>query len=440
VFDEKTAGTARLDRPGAHEVHALRVTVTRGPDRGASAVVDQRGVIVGRSGGAGLRLTDRAVSSFHVELAAHPGGLVVRDLSSHNGTFYAGARVASAIVPPRAVLELGESTLEAEPQAGIAPSEDETGVFGTLRCASPAMRTVFARLERLAPTELSILVEGPRGAGKEMVARAVHAASGRAKGPFVVLDGASLPASLAESALFGSAESPGVFEVADGGTLFLEEPADLPAATQRKLLAALETRAVTRTDSTAPRPVHVRVLSSSRTDLRERVNGATFDEDLYLRLAQARVVLTPLRDRPEDVPSLVQHFLKSMPAGVEGARTIARDALEELAHREWGGNVRELKSVVERASLLSRGPTMTRDDLAFERLLAVERERSSPAPLVDIEPFKDAKRTLIDEFERDYLKALLLRTGDNLSRASAISGVERHHLRNLFRKHALWEK
>src|SRR5271167_3732193 len=124
-MDEKTGGTHRLNRPGTPNVQALRVTVTRGPDRGASAVVDRRGVIVGRSGGAGLRLTDIAVSSFHVELTARADGLLVRDLSSHNGTFFAGARLASAIVPPDSVLEVGASTLKVELQAGVAPAEDE---------------------------------------------------------------------------------------------------------------------------------------------------------------------------------------------------------------------------------------------------------------------------------------------------------------------------
>ena len=137
---------------------------------------------------------------------------------------------------------------------------------------------------------------------------------------------------------------------------------------------------------------------------------------------------------------LTYHFLQSLPPDVEGARTIARDALDELKRREYRGNVRELKNTVERASLLARGPTITVGDLAFERLLVAERERGASRDLSDIAPFKEAKRTLVDEFERDYLKALLLRAGDNLSRASAVSGIERHYLRDLLRKHALYDK
>ena len=193
-----------------------------------------------------------------------------------------------------------------------------------------------------------------------------------------------------------------------------------------------------RVGASQTRPVRARVLASSRRDLREQVNDGAFSEGLYTRLAQARVVLPPLSERPEDVAVLAQHFLASLPPDVEGARAIARDALEELSRREYRGNVRELRSTVERASLLARGQTITTGDLAFERLLSAERERSAGTEPDAIEPFKDAKRTLVDEFEREYLRALLLRVGDNLSHASAISGIERHHLRNLLRKHALW--
>jgi DNA-binding NtrC family response regulator len=310
------------------------------------------------------------------------------------------------------------------------------------------MRTLFARLARIAPTELSVLLEGPAGTGKELAARAIHEASSRAKGPFVVVDCATIPSELTESVLFGhepevgtEGRSTGVFDAADGGTLLLKEPGDLATDLQPKLLRVLETREVTSAGAArGSRPIRVRVLASTRQDLRERVNTATFREDLYLRLAQARAVLPPLGARTEDISPLAQHFLRSLPVGVEGARDVARDALEELTRREYPGNVRELRNTVERASLLAKGPTITTGDLAFERLLSAERERATRTESVELEPFKDAKRSLVDEFERDYLKALLLRTGDNLSRASAISGVERHHLRNLFRKHALWEK
>jgi DNA-binding NtrC family response regulator len=405
-------------------------------------VIDGPRVLVGRASGVGLRLTDIAVSSFHVELAAASDGVVVKDLSSHNGTYYAGARIERAVVPSGAVLEVGASTLEVELETELATPEAELAAFGPLRGASHAMQAVFAVLSRVAKTELSMLLEGGPGTGKALAARAVHEASRRADKPFVTLECATIPSGLGESMLLGrdhadGARTPGVFEAADGGTLLLEDVGRLSPELQTLLLRALETRDVgTRT----PRPVRVRVLASTRKDLRELVNASAFLEELYLRLAQARVVLPSLAERPDDVAVLTYHFLQSMPSDAECARTIAREALDELKRRDYRGNVRELRHTVERAAMVARGHTITSGDLAFERILSAERERATEGDSAELMPFKEAKRTLVDDFERDYLSALLLRAGDNLSRASALSGVERHHLRNLLRKHALGER
>jgi DNA-binding NtrC family response regulator len=441
-MDEITGGTVTLDRPSGQMLHVLRVSVTRGPDRGQSVVIDGPSVLVGRASGVGLRLTDIAVSSFHVELAAAPSGVVVKDLSSHNGTYYAGARIERAVVPSGAVLEVGASTLEVELETELATPEAELASFGPLRGASHAMQAVFAVLSRVAKAELSVLLEGGPGTGKALAARALHEASRRADKPFVTLECATIPSGLGESMLLGrdggdGARTPGVFEAADGGTLLLADVGRLSPELQTLLLRVLETRDV---GTKTPRPVRVRVLASTRTDLRELVNASAFLEELYLRLAQARVVLPSLAERPDDVPVLTYHFLQNMPSDAECARTIAREALDELKRRDYRGSVRELRHTVERAAMVARGHTITSGDLAFERILSAERERATEGDSGELMPFKEAKRTLVDDFERDYLKALLLRAGDNLSRASALSGVERHHLRNLLRKHALGER
>jgi DNA-binding NtrC family response regulator len=188
-----------------------------------------------------------------------------------------------------------------------------------------------------------------------------------------------------------------------------------------------------------------RVVSTTCRDLRAMVNEGRFREDLYSRIAQARITMPPLRERVDDVPALVYHVLQSLPADVQGARTVAKDALDELKRRDYRGNVRELRDTVERAALLAGGAAITLADLTFERMLSGERRRASrPSSAAraastdgELAVFKDAKRTLVDEFEREYLQALLARTGDNLSRASALSGVERHQLRDLLRKHGL---
>jgi DNA-binding NtrC family response regulator len=172
-----------------------------------------------------------------------------------------------------------------------------------------------------------------------------------------------------------------------------------------------------------------------------------FREDLYYRLAQTRVTLPALAERPEDIPLLVQHFLARIAPGVEAARTISEDALRELQKKAYPGNVRELLHTVERAAMLANGPTIQPSDLAFERILNGERSRAASlygtlraSPMMEgdeLPLFKEAKRTLVDEFERDYLEQLITRVGRNLSRASVLAGVERHHLRELLKKHGL---
>jgi DNA-binding NtrC family response regulator len=412
---------------------------------------------VGRTAAADVWLDDPAVSAFHVELTSMPNGVLVKD-GSRNGTFvHGGIRITEAIVPPGTMIMVGTTTLRIDRlEAGPRPAAPELASFGRLRASSAMMRSLFAVLARVAPTELSILIEGQTGTGKELVADAIHRASARANGPFSILDCTSVPRALAESVLFGhergafaGAEEarPGLFEGAEGGTVFIDEIGELPLDLQPKLLRVLEKREVVRIGGNRTIPVNVRVVASTWRDLRKMVNTGTFREDLYFRIAQARVGIPPLSERPDDIPALVYHFLQSLPPQAPGARMITREALDELRTRSWPGNVRELRSTVERAAMLAQGATITPADLGFERLIAGERNRqpapataalNAEAPAQEALPdFQAAKRTLVDEFERGYLASLLERSGDNLTRASAISGIERHHLRDLLRKHGL---
>jgi DNA-binding NtrC family response regulator len=319
------------------------------------------------------------------------------------------------------------------------------------------MRTLFDLLARLARTSLSVLVEGETGTGKELAARALHAASPQAQGPFVVLDCTAIPATLAESVLFGHEKGaftgardarPGFFEAADGGTVFLDEVGELSAELQPKLLRVLERREVVRVGATRARAVAFRVVAATWRDLRALVNQGRFREDLYHRLAQARVAIPPLRQRPDDVPLLVERFLAAREKGTEGARAIAPDALADLVRRPFPGNVRELRNLVDRVAGLAAGPVITPADLAFERMLLGDGDRA-PASVTpagrtsvlppagdELMPFKDAKRTVIDEFERAYLEQLLARNG-SIIKLAAVARVERHYLGALLRKHGL---
>jgi len=405
-----------------------------------------RKITLGRSRVADVPIDDFTVSEFHVELEGHEAGIEVRDLDSWNGTYYEGARITRAVVPPGATLVLGESAVRVDVATEPQPRRPVRDSFGALIGRSTAMRELFALLERLAPSDLAVFVEGPTGSGKELVARALHDCSHRAKGPFVVLDCAALPASLAESVLFGHTPGAftgavehrmGVFEAANGGTVFLDEVGDLPLDLQPKLLRVLEQRLVTRIGENRPRPVSVRVVSATWRDLRRMVNQGTFRDDLYFRLAQTRVVLPSLAERREDIELLVAEFLRRLPRDAACARSISREALAELAKRDYPGNVRELKNTVERAAYMCDGPVIRPQDLAFERLLERGGGREEPADDGELPEFKGAKRTAVDDFERHYLERLMHKTNGNIAMAAALAGIERHYLRSLLKKHGL---
>jgi DNA-binding NtrC family response regulator len=451
-YDVDDIQTVRVGREHDVQPHGVRVTVTVGPEAGQAFPLARRTAIVGRSSGADVRLSDPTVSSFHFEIAAAPGGVRVVDLESANGTWFSGARVERAVLPSGALIGAGQSVLRLDVDAPFAAEASDVPSFGALRGQSRPMRELFSMLERLCRTDLSVLVEGQTGTGKELVARALHDHGRFAQGPFMVLDCTAIPATLAESMLFGHERGAftgaverriGLFEAAHGGTIFLDEIGELPLGLQPKLLRVLERREVQRVGGQLPLPIQVRVICATWRDVRAMINQGKFREDLYFRLAQARVTVPPLRDRASDVPLLVHHFLHELPRDVQAARSVTDGALRELQRRDYPGNVRELKSTVERAAMTAAGDTITEQDLAFERMLSGQRGlapapiTTRPAPSDELGRFKDIKRTLIDEFERDYLQRLSARTGDNLSKAAQIAGVERHHLRDLFRKHGL---
>jgi DNA-binding NtrC family response regulator len=229
----------------------------------------------------------------------------------------------------------------------------------------------------------------------------------------------------------------GVFEAANGGTVFLDEVGDLPLDLQPKLLRVLENRQVTRLGENKPRSISVRVLSATWRDLRRMVNQGQFRDDLYYRLAQTRLVLPSLVDRREDIDLLVAEFLRRLPRDAVCARAISREALAELGKRDYPGNVRELKNIVERAAYMTDGQVIRPQDLAFERMLDRRREPRGDEVSEDDAGFKGAKRTAVDDFEHDYLQRLMARTDGNIAMAAGRAGIERHYLRSLLKKHGL---
>jgi DNA-binding NtrC family response regulator len=436
--------TRTIRRAGAPPDGVL-VTVIDGPSRPAPTSGER--IVVGRSVDADVVLADPTISEFHLELAPHPPvGIRIKDLGSHNGTFVGDLRIESAVFAGPIEIVIGQSVLRIAPAKGTsAPPRRDS--FGDLRGAAKASQALFALLARVAPTDLSLLVEGPTGSGKELVARGVHDHSGRRDRPFSILDCTAIPGPLAESVLFGHERGaftgadvarPGIFEAANGGTVFLDEIGDLPLEIQPKLLRVLESRRVTRVAGQTPIDLDIRLVCASFRNLRQMINEGRFRDDLYHRLAQVRVEVLPLDERRADIEGLVLHFLRALPSEVAAARAISPEAMADLLQRRFPGNVRELRNVVERAARMAEGAVILPSDLAFDRIL--ERGRGAAPPLLDddrIDDFKAAKQTAIDDFECAYLLRLRERGAGSLRRATLIAGVQRHYLRALYRKHGI---
>ena len=236
---------------------------------------------------------------------------------------------------------------------------------------SPALEKVIATLEKVAPSKTPVLIEGESGVGKELLAQHLHRASPRAPRAFVDLNCAAVPATLLESELFGhergaftgaAGEKPGLVEVADGGTLFLDEVGEMAAEVQSKLLRVLDTGTFYRVGATRKRRADFRLVAATNRDLREEVDAGRFRKDLFYRINGVRLVVPPLRERPEDIPVLVEHFSRARP----GARAFSPAALAALQAHDWPGNVRELHFAVERASLLAEGEHIDVGDLPPE--------------------------------------------------------------------------
>jgi transcriptional regulator with GAF, ATPase, and Fis domain len=438
--------TEDLDNGVAPERRRLRLTVTSGPDRGKSILLKPYLLRVGTDPSCELVLSDSTVSGVHFGVVHLDGGVTVRDLGSRNGTFYAGGRFESMQMARTAMIRAGKTQLQIElaDAPPPMPPSSRTELHGLIG-RSEAMRRVFTLLERVASTDMTVLIEGETGTGKEGTAAAVHALSSRARAPFVICDLAALPATLAESELFGhmrgaftgaDRDHVGAFERAHGGTIFLDEVGELPLEVQPRLLRVLQERQLRRVGASDYRKVDVRVVAATNRDLGEEVRAGRFRADLFHRLSGVTVSLPALRDRAEDVPVLAEHFLRT--ALVTAGRSppvLEPDVLEALMAHDWPGNVRELRNVLERAVALSDP-----DSSFAAHALGLPGTSGAAAPAMAIDPslpFHDAKLRLIDTWERQYLAALLSTCEGNVSLAARRTGLNRVHLHRLLKKHGL---
>jgi DNA-binding NtrC family response regulator len=391
---------------------------------------------VGKAPTCDIVLSDKAVSRQHLKLEVHDEHVVATDLGSHNGSFVEGLRFTAMELRPGSVITLGTTELKLVPEdtreRSLPLSSKDR--FGALVGQSRKMREAFTVLERLAPGGADVLIHGETGTGKDLCAEAIHQQSPRAKGPFVIVDLAGVPSTLIESELFGhvkgsftgaQADRAGAFERAQNGTVFLDEIGELPLELQPRLLRVLERRQVKRVGGNDYFTVNVRVVAASHVNLEQAVNQGKFRRDLFHRLAVLRVTLPALRERPEDIPFLVDHMLKQM-GRPQSALSDQTRAL--LMQYPWPGNVRELRNVVEQVVNLG--------EEALPDLEAPPGADGRKGPDLDL-PFKEAKEHLIEVFERDYLKNLIERCEGNISRASREADIDRVYLRKLLRKHGL---
>ena len=392
-----------------------------------------------------LVLRDPSVSRFHCKLTFGDKGWRLQDSGSLNGTKLDGVRVRDADVTGEGTIAVGDcvvhvSGLEATSEVSIP----NVASFGALTGTSVAMRKLFASLEKVAASDINVLIEGDSGTGKELVASEIFQRGTRAEKAFVIVDCGAISPNLVESELFGHVRGAftgadrdrvGAFEAANGGTVFLDEIGELPLELQPKLLRALEAREIRRVGETRARKVDVRVIAATNRDLDREVNKGRFREDLYFRLAVMVVRVPSLRDRIDDVPGLVRSFLTTLgvPPG-EQRELFSPSVLAELASHDWPGNVRELRNYVERSVVLKEALPAARRRPPASRDAGDAEPVSSRGGTV---PFKLAKDATVDAFERSYLSALLEAAGGNISKAARNAGMDRMYLHRLVQKHNL---
>ncbi len=426
---------------------AFRLTVVGGPDAGASVTADAASELptfLGTGELANLRLRDPEVSRRHVSIEVEGPQLRLRDLGSTNGTRVNGLRVTEAFLTGGETVELGSTVIHVV--------RDETGgrplpalgaqSFGDYIGRSLAMRRLYPVCERLAASEVPLVIEGETGTGKEALAEAIHARGGRAAKPFVIFDCTAVPGTLIESALFGhekgaftgaTSSKAGVFEEADGGTLLIDEIGDLDKALQAKLLRAIQKAEVRRLGGTRWIKVDVRIIAATRRDLDAEVQAGRFRDDLFFRLAVARIVLPPLRERREDIELLARHFW-----GVFGRnQPFPEDVVPRLTSHPWPGNVRELANTIARIAALG-DLQESGHDLFMQRRDAGGAESGAThgagADFIDDVVLQSlelarARELVVREFERRYVSHLLEIHAGDIRLAASASGISERYLR-----------
>jgi len=458
----ETRSARRAGEGAEREAYVLLVSCATGVS--VVTLADQETFVLGRGAEADVVVDDDSVSRRHAVLRLRPR-MTVEDLGSTNGSTADGAPVrpgTPARIGVGSVLELGSTTIvlhrahgfgaamaEARPAAVRAARPDDAPVV-----FDPAMRRLYALLDVIAPSPLAVLVLGETGVGKEVFAKALHERSLRAGAAFLQINCAALPESILEAELFGFEKGaftgavqakPGLFEAADGGTVFLDEIGELPPTTQAKLLRVLEGGEVMRLGSVKPKHVDVRFVSATNRDLRSRIVQDLFRADLFFRLNGVSVTLPPLRQRPTDIVPLARLFARRLAERLERPEpALSPDAEAALGRYGWPGNVRQLRNVVERAVVMGAGGAIQEEHLLLsEEVDLPASQRHDTAPLAPVSSSSSAQpRSTMDrrvtrppavgavDEEKRRVEGALAQAAGNQSLAARLLGISRQTLIN----------
>ena len=424
------------------------LSVKSGPDAGKDVRVETATIKIGTSPACQLTLTDGTVSREHCEIRLGEEGYLLRDLGSTNGTHLAGSRVKEVWLAPGSLFSVGSTVLEFRPlDERVEVMLSEKDRFGTVLGRSLKMREIFHFLEKIASKDVTVLLTGETGTGKEILAESIHEESTRRGAPFITVDCGAIPDNLVESELFGhmkgsftgaTADRIGAFEEADRGSIFLDEIGELPQEQQAKLLRVIEKKEIKRIGENETRRTDVRIIAATNRSLPEEVEAGRFRKDLYYRLSVVEIAIPPLRDRPDDVPMLADHILALLSERAKKPRPrLAQDAVEILQRHPWPGNVRELRNVLEKTFALADQQEIGGANVVVGSAGEHPAERAAAAgggAIVDPGlPYSEAR----ERFEKTYLLGLLQKNDMNVSKAARVAGIHRQSLHRLLKKHGI---
>jgi transcriptional regulator with GAF, ATPase, and Fis domain len=429
---ERTFDVQESGRPEIGLIRQFRLRVESGEDQGAEFLCATPTTVIGTHESADWRLRDRTVSRFHCRLSMIDGRVLVADLGSRNQTRINGVSVREAFLDEGAALQLGKASIRFSASADHVPIPlSKEWRFGGMVGRSALMRNVFSLLERAATADVTVLIEGETGTGKELAADALHRASLRRNGPFVIVDCGTLPPNLLESELFGHvrgaftgaiADRDGAFAAASGGTLFLDEIGELSPDFQPKLLRALESREIRPVGGARYLPVDVRIIAATNRNLGRAVNDGSFRSDLYYRLAVFSVRLPRLEERREDLPLLVEDLLAKLGVPQPPAWVRSPAFLEQLASHPWPGNLRELRNYLERCVVLAEPAGL------------IATPQQAVEPTIDL---NQPLRVVRDQIERQYLSELMRAHKHNVAAAALAADMDRTYFYRLLARHRL---